>query len=104
MRLSQDKSSQVSRQMAEEFACRKVEETEEKLKSFVKKHVQGRLEENNGEVDAKLRQIEKDVLKKSSKEVRASLDQVSSQMSAKKEDINSQMEEVATAVDEERVK
>lgn len=84
--------------------CRKVQESKDELKSFVKQFVAGRLEENSAEVDTKLRHIEKDVLRKSSKEIKASLDYVDNQMRAKRDDINCQMEQVASSVTDDKVK
>ena len=63
----------------------------------------GRIEENSAEVDTKLRHIERDVLRKSSKEIKASLDHVDSQMRAKRDDINRQMEQVAISITDDKV-
>ena len=83
--------------------CRKVQESKDELQSFVKQFVAGRIEENSAEVDTKLRHIERDVLRKSSKEIKASLDHVDSQMRAKRDDINSQMEQVAISITDDKV-
>ena len=83
--------------------CRKVQESKDELQTFVKQFVAGKIEENSAEVDTKLRHIERDVLRKSSKDIKASLDHVDNQMRAKRDDINIQMEQVASSITDDKV-